>query len=262
MGAALAGAALVASPALAQWSAVTNQPTVLRAGPGADYPPIAEVGVSTPAEVYGCVSGWLWCDVNVQGFRGWLYGGDLYTTYSGAPGPVLELGPTVSLPIITFSLESYWGRWYHDRPFWGERQRWYHVGPPAPPPGHWEPEHRGPEHWGPDHGGPSHWEPGHGDPGHRDDGHQNWNANHNPGWDHNHGPNTPQGGPPPGGPPQGGPPQGGPPPGGHPQNGPGPNGPGQNGLGQNNPGGRPGGGPDGRFERHGPQPDGHQADQR
>ena len=254
VGIALAGAAgcvVAPMPAFAQSQAITNSPVYVYAGPAPDYPVVAQLPGSAAVTVMGCVAGYSWCDVVVPGMRGWVYGGALYYPYQGATVPAITYGAALGLPIIAFTLGSYWDSYYRDRPWYHDQARWMHhappravppphfVGrPPGRPPGHLEPRPSGP---GPGHAG---GRPPGGGPGHEIG-------------------RPPQGGPGHGinRPPQGGPghainrpPQGGP---GHginrpPQGGPGPaiNRPPQGGPGHV--GGRPlGGGPSGG----GPRPD-------
>ena len=53
----------------AAWAApgVVVSPANLRAGPGPDYPLVAGLAPGTQAEIFGCESGWGWCDVGLDG---------------------------------------------------------------------------------------------------------------------------------------------------------------------------------------------------
>ncbi len=218
--AALAGVLILPAAAHAQSAAVTNGPVNMRAGPARDYPLVAQLGPGTPVTVMGCVAGYSWCDVAMPNLRGWVYAGRLNYTYQGAPVPILNYGVTIGLPVVTFSIGSYWGNYYRGRPWYRDQARWAHRPPPRPPAmrpplggrppgGHPPPGARPPV--------------GHAPPGARPPGGR-----------------PPQGGRPPGGRPQGGPPQGA-----HGPGGPRPGGPG----GRPQGGGRPpghGGGDQGR----------------
>jgi uncharacterized protein YraI len=169
----LAGAAaLLIAPgiALAQVQAYTNAPVVVYAGPGDDYPAVAQLPGGVAVTVMGCVDGYQWCDVAVPDLRGWAYGGSLTYPYQGANVPVMSYGSAIGLPIVTFSLGTYWGSYYRNRPWYHDQARWEHRPPPpphgGPPPGHGGPPpgHGGPPQYGgppPGHGGPP---PGHGGP--------------------------------------------------------------------------------------------------
>ncbi|WP_320533694.1 SH3 domain-containing protein [Robbsia andropogonis] len=133
--------------------AYTNAPAIVRAGPSQEYPAVAQLQGGTPMTVLGCVAGYSWCDVSLPGLRGWVYGGNINYAYQGTPVPLLTYGPRIGLPIIGFSFGTYWGEHYRAQPWYGERGRWEHIGPPPPPPG-W---HGGPPpgprpEW---HGGPA-----------------------------------------------------------------------------------------------------------
>ena len=113
----------------------------LRAGPGVDYPLLAPLPDGTPTDIIGCLSGFTWCDMVVNGpagaLRGWAAGPRLAIAYEGQPELLPEYGPRFGFPIVGFDLGSYWGRYYRDRPFYADEGRWrgeYHGGP-GPGPG-------------------------------------------------------------------------------------------------------------------------------
>ena len=98
--------------------------TPIFAGPGNDFPVVAQLGSGVAVNVNGCVSDYTWCDVSFGPNRGWAYAGDLAYPYHHNRVPIVEYGPRLSLPIVTFSLGSYWDRHYRGRPFYGERRQW------------------------------------------------------------------------------------------------------------------------------------------
>jgi len=124
-------AALLALPviAFAQVQAYTNQPINLMAGPGGDYPVVAGLAPNQPVEVMGCISTYEWCDVALDDLRGWVYGAALTYPYEGAYVPLQSYGAVIGLPVVVFSIDSYWDRYYHGRPWYGERDRWRYEGP-------------------------------------------------------------------------------------------------------------------------------------
>jgi uncharacterized protein YraI len=194
---------LVPAAAFAQAQAVTNAPVNLRAGPAQDYPIVTQLPGGAPVTVMGCVAGYTWCDVSLPNLRGWVYAGRISYPYQGNQVPVLNYGVSIGLPIVTFSIGTYWGNYYRGRPWFRDQGRWaHHPPPPMPRPG--RPGVRPPPHGGPGPGGPG---------------------------------ARPPGGRPPGGPGAGGRPPGGPGPGAGGRPG-GPGGPGGPGAGA---GGRPGG---------------------
>lgn len=140
----------------------------LRAGPDAGYPLVDQLQAGTEVDVQGCTSGWEWCDVIAFGNRGWVAGN--YIEYEYQDGPVLLplYGARIGIPIVTFSIGTYWDRYYRGRPFYGRRSYWYHRPivrrPPPPPIRH---PYRGPVRRG---NGPGHapgiFHPRQGQPGH------------------------------------------------------------------------------------------------
>lgn len=92
------------------------------AGPGDQYPIVAQFGPGVAVEVDGCLNDYSWCDVSYGGNRGWVNAADL--AYGSRRVPILQYGPTLGLPTLTFSLGDYWDRHYRGRPFYAERHRW------------------------------------------------------------------------------------------------------------------------------------------
>ncbi|QRP62781.1 SH3 domain-containing protein [Rhodanobacter sp. FDAARGOS 1247] len=127
----------------------------LRAGPDPGYPLIDVIPAGTEVNVQGCTEGWEWCDVIVYGNRGWVAGN--YVEYEYRDGPVLlpAYGARIGIPIITFVIGTYWDNYYRSRPFYRERDHWYHRRivhrPPPPPMRH---PYRPPVHGAPGYGRP------------------------------------------------------------------------------------------------------------
>lgn len=126
-----AGLAFAASSVRAQSEAYTSEPVDLFAGPSDAYPVVSELGPNVPVTVMGCVSDYSWCDVALPGLRGWIYAGYLSYPYQGAYVPLTGYGAAIGLPIVAFSVGAYWGSFYRDRPWYGDRERWAHVPPPG-----------------------------------------------------------------------------------------------------------------------------------
>lgn len=124
---------LFALPALAQQTAYTTTSVNIEAGPAPDYPSLGSFGPGTPVTLYGCLDGYNWCDVSYQDARGWVDGQALAYPYEDQRVPIAVYGPQLSLPVVTFSFGDYWGRHYHDRPFYAERERFERHAPPPPP---------------------------------------------------------------------------------------------------------------------------------
>lgn len=106
------------------------------AGPNPEYPLILTLGAGTPVDVQGCTEGWEWCDVVAAGNRGWVAGPYIEYMYENQPVIVTNYGPRIGIPIVTFAIGAYWGRYYVNRPFYRDRTRWYgRPMPIRPPPG-------------------------------------------------------------------------------------------------------------------------------
>lgn len=147
-------AGLLALPlgALAQ-QAFTRAGVSLMAGPGNSYPVVAMLGEGQPVDVMGCTRGYGWCDVVLpDGLRGWLYAAVLEYPYQGTPVPLPGYAAVIGVPIITFTIGSYWGRYYRDRPWYPEPRWWGGRTPPPPTPG-WRPPPPSRPSWQP-HAGP------------------------------------------------------------------------------------------------------------
>jgi uncharacterized protein YraI len=134
-------AVLVGVPlrAMAADGYVTGDAT-LRAGPDIDYPAVDMIPAGSPIGIEGCTDGWEWCDVVFNDERGWVAGNFIQDEYDDQPVLVPAYGERLGIPIVSFSIVTYWDRYYVDRPFYRDRDRWYHRPPPhhAPPP----PSHR------------------------------------------------------------------------------------------------------------------------
>ena len=117
------GAILIPAAARAENGYVT-QYGALRAGPSADYPQLVILDRGNPLQIYGCLSGWNWCDVSFRGYRGWMRADKIAYYYGGRWMPVPSYGPQIGIPILNFSFD-YWDEHYRSRPFYRERD--YYV---------------------------------------------------------------------------------------------------------------------------------------
>lgn len=129
LGFAAAVAGLLAAPTVASaLTAVTTEPVPLRAGPAIDFPIVDSIPDDARVNVHGCVRAYRWCDVSWRDARGWVQGDDLAYFYQQSYVPIIEYGPRiVGLPIISFSIDTYWDRHYRGRPWYRERTRWRTV---------------------------------------------------------------------------------------------------------------------------------------
>ena len=142
----IAAGLLCSAAAWAQEAYTTRQVNV-RAGPDQEYPMVAVFAPGTPVTVVGCVSDYRWCDVYYGDVRGWVYARSLDYVYQSRRVPIYGYGPTIGLPIVTFSLLPYWDNYYRNRPFYRDYPRWenrrYRDGPVfVAPYGSREPQYR------------------------------------------------------------------------------------------------------------------------
>jgi uncharacterized protein YraI len=108
----------VATSALAQTAYLSHR-TSLRAGPDARYPQVAWLGAGSTVHVHGCVHGYRWCDVSVNGIHGWANARHLQYGYQNRRVIVYGNGLAFGAPVVGFTVGSYWDNHYRDRP-------WYH----------------------------------------------------------------------------------------------------------------------------------------
>jgi uncharacterized protein YraI len=131
---------LLAIPfAISAQDAFTTRSVNVRAGPDTSYPAVATLGGGVPVQVMGCLDDWSWCDVAFEDNRGWAYAPYLSYVYQGARVPFYTYAPSFGIPIIGFSVGSYWDRYYRGRPWYGRRDYWdrrapQHVRPSGPAP--------------------------------------------------------------------------------------------------------------------------------
>ena len=132
----IASALLTFAPALALADEGYVTGTMnLRAGPDISYPAVDTIPAGEPVSVQGCTDGYEWCDVIWGQERGWVAGNYIEYGYNDQPVLLSGYGAAIGIPIVTFVIADYWGRYYHDRPFWGQRERWFnrpyeHHAPP------------------------------------------------------------------------------------------------------------------------------------
>ena len=108
----------------------------LRSGPGTEYPSVMVVPKWTGLQVQGCVDGYSWCDVQAGPDRGWVYVEYLEFVQGGEPVYINDNAPQLGIPIVVFSLGTYWDTYYRTRPWYGNRGYWINHRPiyrPLPP---------------------------------------------------------------------------------------------------------------------------------
>ncbi|WP_304363763.1 SH3 domain-containing protein [Jiella marina] len=117
----LAGTMAVPSLAAASERAIATTDVNLRAGPSTDYPVVDVVGSGDAVRVFGCLETRSWCDVRYHGQRGWMSAN--YIAYAVRRGRDRAFDP-YSAPVITFSVDGYWGDHYRGRDFYRQRDRY------------------------------------------------------------------------------------------------------------------------------------------
>jgi len=140
----LFSAALLAPLAVTAQQAQTTKWVHVRAGPAREYPLVLQLPPATPVAVQGCLSDYSWCDViSPDNSRGWVYGGNLVYPYQNGNVTIIQSGPNIGLPVVTFILGAYWGSYYTQRSWYGDWPRWdswnhqhFRPGVRPPPPPH------------------------------------------------------------------------------------------------------------------------------
>jgi uncharacterized protein YraI len=130
---------LALSAAAAAQNAVTTHPADIYAGPDDSYPMVGRLDADAPVQVMGCLDDWSWCDVAFGDNRGWLYAPDIVYDYEGGYVPFYTYAPSLGVPVVQFTIGNYWDRYYHGRPWYGQRDEWehrelHHRRPEGPPP--------------------------------------------------------------------------------------------------------------------------------
>ncbi len=115
-----------ALPAVAEAATAFSTANVnMRSGPSTRYPAVIVVPSGSRVNIQGCLSSANWCDVSYAGYRGWVSGSYLQTTYSQRR---VYVGPQyyrpLGIPTVTFSIGRYWDDHYRGRSFYRDRDRW------------------------------------------------------------------------------------------------------------------------------------------
>ncbi|MGO7155893.1 SH3 domain-containing protein [Rhizobium leguminosarum] len=117
---------LMLVPAIAQAAEGYSTANVnMRAGPSTRYPAVAVIPAGSSVEIRGCLSDVNWCDVEFYGGRGWVSGQYVQALYQQRR---VYIGPQyyrpLGIPMIRFSVDNYWDRYYRNRDFYRDRDRW------------------------------------------------------------------------------------------------------------------------------------------
>ncbi|OBY05201.1 ligand-binding protein SH3, partial [Rhizobium leguminosarum bv. trifolii] len=88
-------------------------------------PAVAVIPAGSSVEIRGCLSDVNWCDVEFYGGRGWVSGQYVQASYQQRR---VYVGPQyyrpLGIPMIRFSVDNYWDRYYRNRDFYRDRDRW------------------------------------------------------------------------------------------------------------------------------------------
>lgn len=103
---------------------VTDERTSVYAGPDDGYPRVATVPAKRTVQVYGCLPGRQWCDVWVNGVRGWVESDDLVYWRNNRGSDVQRYDGWYRYPTVTFSLGSYWDTNYRRQAWYGDRDHY------------------------------------------------------------------------------------------------------------------------------------------
>jgi len=146
-------AALFVAPSIANaaTSGFSTANVNMRSGPSTSYPAVSVIPEGTSVTIFGCMSTVNWCDVQFYGGRGWVSGSYVQAAYQSRRVYVEpDYYPQLGIPIITFDVDNYWGRYYRGRDFYGQRDRWrrydWRSERPLPPPPRWDRD-RDPPRW-------------------------------------------------------------------------------------------------------------------
>lgn len=111
---------LVGTASASQPVAVATADVNLRAGPGTQYPPVSVIPYGHSVSLFGCTSGFTWCDISWGSARGWVAAAYLQVIYRGAPVVIdARVAPRVGVNVVVFD-RDYWARhyvgrsWYRD----------------------------------------------------------------------------------------------------------------------------------------------------
>jgi uncharacterized protein YraI len=117
--------ALLSLPAAALADAgYTTSDVHLRAGPGTGYPVVTTIPDNRRVNIHGCLGDYNWCDVSWADTRGWVAADYLNYLYNGSYVYLPDYVDVIDVPVVTFSLGTYWAHYYPHRPWYHHRAHW------------------------------------------------------------------------------------------------------------------------------------------
>jgi uncharacterized protein YraI len=121
----LAAVLLISTPAiaLAARGYVTSDVN-MHAGPGTGYPVVDLIPSDARVTIHGCLSDYAWCDISWRGDRGWVSADYLDYFYNNRYVYFPDYADVIGVPILTFSLGTYWNEYYIGRPWYGRISYW------------------------------------------------------------------------------------------------------------------------------------------
>lgn len=103
---ALAGGLMVATPALADFSATATTDLNIRSGPGPQFQVVGSIKASDATSVRGCLADGQWCEVSYNGMTGWAHSDYLRSDFSGEQVVISSAPATVEVPTVQFDQQS------------------------------------------------------------------------------------------------------------------------------------------------------------
>jgi uncharacterized protein YraI len=115
----VAALALAAPTAALAASGYATSTVNMRAGPGTEYPVVDTIPAGAHVDIHGCLDDHSWCDVSWSSDHGWVSAAYLDYLYRNQYVYLPDYVDVIGVPIVSFSLGSYWADYYTGRP-------WYH----------------------------------------------------------------------------------------------------------------------------------------
>lgn len=116
---------IAASPSMAD-TAVTTARLTVRAGPHASLPAVAIIRRGDSVDLKGCLRSTEWCEIEtVNDERGFVPASYLRVDRRGRSLTIIEWKAGGGSRTIIFRPHNYWDRYYSEKPFYKDRDRWF-----------------------------------------------------------------------------------------------------------------------------------------